>query len=90
MGFFYLALPPGVPCLTLEEFHELVTSLWIPRHDEAIKAEETIRRKGRPRSTREDALREQKQRDIEEYRTGLGTTCRRTLTITLTSSLRIA
>ncbi|KAF8325874.1 translation machinery-associated protein 16, partial [Cantharellus anzutake] len=70
-GFFYLALPPDVPSLTLEELHELVSSVWITRHNEAIKAEESRRRKGEPRRPREVALREQQLRDVEEYRTGL-------------------
>ena len=71
-GFFLHALPPDVPALTLPQFHELITDLWLTRHDAAIQHEEATRRKGRPRSAREVALRELKLRDEDEYKSGLG------------------
>jgi translation machinery-associated protein 16 len=72
IGFFYHALPPEVEALTLEQFHEIVTDLWLTRHDEEIKAEENSRRKGRPPSTKEVSLKALKARDTEDYRAGLG------------------
>ncbi|KAG8969553.1 hypothetical protein FRC03_001992 [Tulasnella sp. 419] len=69
--FFYHALPLDVPCLTLAEIHELIRDVWVTRHDSAIAAEEAARRKGRPRSVREEKLRALRTAELEEYRTGL-------------------
>lgn len=46
--------------------------IWLPRFDQDLEAEKAARRKGRPKSTKEQKLEEQKLRDIEEYRTGIG------------------
>lgn len=46
--------------------------IWLPRFDQDLEAEKASRRKGRPKSTKEQKLEEQKLRDIEEYRTGIG------------------
>lgn len=61
-----------MPALALPEFHELITDLWLTRNDEALRNEESIRRKGRPPSAKELALKEQKLQDETEYRSGLG------------------
>jgi translation machinery-associated protein 16 len=70
-AFFFHAIPPEVSCLTLAELHELVQSLWLTRHDQALEEEQSARRKGRPKSSRESQLEEMKWQDAEEYRTGL-------------------
>lgn len=65
------ALPPEVPCLTLEELHGLVKDVWLTRHDPSLQKERSLRRPGRPKSSKEDQLEEWKRQDAEEYRTGL-------------------
>ena len=56
----------------MEELHFVVRDIWLPRFDQDLEAEKASRRKGRPKSTKEQKLDEQKLRDIEEYRTGIG------------------
>ena len=56
----------------MEELHFVVRDIWLPRFDQDLEAEKAARRKGRPKSTKEQKLDEQKLRDIEEYRTGIG------------------
>lgn len=56
----------------MEELHFVVRDIWLPRFDQDLEAEKAARRKGRPKSTKEQKLEEQKLRDIEEYRTGIG------------------
>lgn len=56
----------------MEELHFVVRDIWLPRFDQDLEAEKASRRKGRPKSTKEQKLEEQKLRDIEEYRTGIG------------------
>lgn len=58
--------------LTLPELHELVSDVWLTRHDAELEEERTARRKGRPKSTKEQKLEEGKLREAEEYRTGMG------------------
>jgi hypothetical protein len=58
--------------LTLSELHDLVANVWLTRHDAELEEERTARRKGRPKSTREQKLEEIKLREAEEYRTGMG------------------
>jgi hypothetical protein len=58
--------------LTLPELHELVSDVWLTRHDEELEEEREARRKGRPKSTKEQKLEEGKLREAEEYRTGMG------------------
>lgn len=71
-GFFYAAIPTeGV--LTLEDLHTIIREVWISRYDDELEAERTSRRKGRPKSTKEQKIEELKLREAEEYRTGLGT-----------------
>jgi translation machinery-associated protein 16 len=65
------ALPPEAPCLTLEELHGLVKDVWLTRHDPSLQKEQSLRRQGRPKSSKEDQLEEWKRQDSEEYRTGL-------------------
>lgn len=70
-SFFYKALPPeGV--LSLEELHLIVRDIWMSRFDSEIEEEKNARRKGRPKSVKEQKLEEIKLREAEEYRTGLG------------------
>jgi translation machinery-associated protein 16 len=85
-GFFFHSIPEpheddeddgsgggsGVLTLTLSELHELVANVWLTRHDAELEEERTARRKGRPKSTREQKLEEIKLREAEEYRTGMG------------------
>lgn len=77
-SFFYHALPdeselPRGSALSLEELHELIRDVWLCRHDGDIEQEKIARRKGRPKSTKEVKLEEEKQRGAEIYRTGMGT-----------------
>lgn len=58
--------------LTLSELHELVSGVWLTRHDVELEEERATRRKGRPKGTREQKLEEVKLREAEEYRTGMG------------------
>ena len=46
--------------------------IWLPRFDQELEAEKASRRKGRPKSTKEHKLEEQKLRETEGYRTGIG------------------
>ncbi|KAI0251442.1 translation machinery-associated protein 16 [Lactifluus subvellereus] len=81
-GFFFHAIPepdredgggPGTPVavLTMPELHDLVANIWLTRHDAELEAEREARRKGRPKSTKEQKLEETKLREAEEYRTGM-------------------
>ena len=70
-SFFYHALPPEGE-LSLEELHYVVRDIWLTRFDGEIEAEKAARRKGRPRSMKEQKLEEQKLRETELYRTGMG------------------
>lgn len=58
--------------MTLLELHELVADVWLTRHDAELEEERAARRKGRPKSTKEQKLEEAKLREAEEYRTGIG------------------
>ena len=72
-GFFFHAIPEERrTVLTLPELHELVSDVWLTRHDEELEEERAARRKGRPKSTKEQKLEEVKLREAEEYRTGMG------------------
>ncbi|KAI0289555.1 hypothetical protein BC826DRAFT_1030973, partial [Russula brevipes] len=71
-GFFFHAIPEEHGnVLTLRELHELVSDVWLSRHDAELEEERTTRRKGRPKSTKEQKLEEVKLREVEEYRTGM-------------------
>ncbi|KAF8606077.1 hypothetical protein BDV93DRAFT_469996 [Ceratobasidium sp. AG-I] len=70
-AFFFHALPPDAPGLTLPEIHEIIQTVWLARHDSLLKDEQAQRRPGRPQSARELALLEMKLQDEEAYRTGL-------------------
>ena len=71
-SFFFHAIPPE-GTLTLEDVHSIVCDIWLKRFDSELETERSSRRKGRPKSTKETKLEEQKLRDVEEYRTGIGT-----------------
>jgi translation machinery-associated protein 16 len=58
--------------LTLPELHELVADVWLTRHDAELEEERAARRKGRPKSTKEQKLEQVQLREAEEYRTGMG------------------
>ena len=58
--------------LNLSELHDLIANVWLTRHDAELEAERAARRKGRPKSTKEQKLEETKLREAEEYRTGMG------------------
>ncbi|KAH8103976.1 hypothetical protein BXZ70DRAFT_888360 [Cristinia sonorae] len=69
-GFFYHAIPPeGV--LTLEDMHSIVKDIWFTRFDAELESERASRRKGRPKSAKEQNLESIKEREAEEYRTGI-------------------
>ena len=53
--------------LTLPELHELVSDVWLPRHNAELEEERAARRKGRPKSTREEKLEQVKLLEAEEY-----------------------
>ncbi|KZT65663.1 hypothetical protein DAEQUDRAFT_676490 [Daedalea quercina L-15889] len=68
--FFYHALPAeGV--LTLDDLHAIVRDVWLKRFNEDLEEERKSRRKGRPKSTREQKLEELKLQEAELYRTGM-------------------
>ena len=70
-SFFYAAIPTeGV--LALEDMHTILREVWVSRYDAELEAERASRRKGRPKSTKEQKIEELKLRESEEYRTGLG------------------
>lgn len=60
--------------MSLDELHGVIKDVWLTRHDSEIEEEKAARRKGRPKSAKEFKLEEEKLREIEEYRTGMGTT----------------
>ena len=70
-SFFYHALPPEGE-LSLEELHFVVRDIWLALFDQEIEAEKASRRKGRPKSVKEQKLEEQKLRETEVYKTGMG------------------
>lgn len=63
---------PEEGVLTLEELHHIVQDIWLTRFDEELEHEKSIRRKGRPKSTKTMKLEEIKLRETEGYRTGMG------------------
>jgi len=75
LGFFYSTLPPEGE-LSLDELHLIVRDIWLPRHDKDLEQERAKRRKGRPKSTKEMQIEELKIREVEEYRTGFGSSLR--------------
>ena len=58
--------------MTLATLHDIVRDVWLKRHDVALEAERSARRKGRPKSARQMMLEEITLREAEDYRTGLG------------------
>lgn len=74
-GFFYHAIPPEGGVLTLEDMHTIIGDVWLPRFDSELESEKAARRKGRPKSTKEQTLESIKEREAEEYRTGIGALC---------------
>ncbi|KAI0295387.1 translation machinery-associated protein 16 [Multifurca ochricompacta] len=71
-GSFFHAIPEeGDGLLTLPELHELVSNVWLTRHDSELEEERAMRRKGRPKSIKELRIEEIKLREAEEYRTGM-------------------
>ncbi|TCD60358.1 hypothetical protein EIP91_010318 [Steccherinum ochraceum] len=69
-GFFYHVIPPEGE-LTAEDMHTIVRDVWLARWDSELEAERKARRKGRSKSTREQNLESVKEREAEEYRTGI-------------------
>lgn len=70
-GFFYHAIPPeGV--LTLEDMHTIIRDIWLARFDSELESEMSARRKGRPKSAQQQNYEALKEREAEEYRTGIG------------------
>lgn len=53
--------------------HTIIRDVWLTRFDEELEAERAARRPGRPKSPKEVKLEEQKTREFEVYRTGMGT-----------------
>lgn len=72
-SFFYRCLPPDdIACMQLADLHSIIRDIWLPRYDDELEEERKARRKGRPKSVREQKIEELKLREAEEYRTGLG------------------
>ncbi|KAG8894064.1 hypothetical protein FRB99_001546, partial [Tulasnella sp. 403] len=69
--FFQHALPSDVESLSLSEVHEIIQDIWLHRHDKQLAEEQGRRRKGEPRSAKEDKILAQIEMEKEEYRTGL-------------------
>ncbi|KAI0793880.1 hypothetical protein C8Q74DRAFT_1215355 [Fomes fomentarius] len=57
--------------LNLEELHFVMRDIWLARFDQEIEAEKAARRKGRPKSIKEQKLEDQKSLETELYRTGI-------------------
>lgn len=70
-GFFFHALPEE-GALTLPELHTLIRDVWLTRHDQELQQGRAVRRKGRPKSVREEKLEDIKLIEAEQYRTGIG------------------
>jgi translation machinery-associated protein 16 len=70
-GFFYHALPQE-DVLPLPDLHAIIREVWLARHDPEIAEEQAARRKGRPKSVKQQKLEELKLRETDEYRTGMG------------------
>ena len=64
---------PEEGLLTLDELHSLIRDVWLTRNDDEVAKEQAARRKGRPKSTKQLKLEALKLQEIEEYRTGMGT-----------------
>lgn len=58
--------------MSLAMLHDIVRDVWLKRHDAALQAERSARRKSRPKSARQMMLEEVVLREAEDYRTGLG------------------
>ena len=58
--------------LTLPELLELVSDVWLTQHDAELEEERAARRKGRPKSAKEEELEQVKLLEAQEYRTGMG------------------
>lgn len=70
-NFFHAALPTeGV--LSLEDLHTIVRNVWLSRFDFELEEEQAARRKGRPKSVKEQKIEDLKVREVELYRTGMG------------------
>ncbi|KAL6304574.1 hypothetical protein BKA93DRAFT_825740 [Sparassis latifolia] len=69
--FFYSALPPEGSVLSLEDLHTIIRDIWLARFDAELEEERASRRRGRPKSVKEQKMEEIKLRESEEYRTGL-------------------
>lgn len=63
---------PEEGVLTLQELHHIIQNVWLTRFDEELAEEQAARRKGRPKSAKEQKLEEIRLREAEEYRTGMG------------------
>lgn len=70
--FFYHAIPPEAEAISLEELHIIVRDIWLKRHDEDLAQEKAVRRKGRPKTSKQMHLEEVILQEEEEYRTGFG------------------
>ncbi|KAH9945732.1 hypothetical protein B0H21DRAFT_743768 [Amylocystis lapponica] len=70
-SFFYHAMPLEGGVLPLEDLHAIVEEVWLTRFDSELEEERASRRKGRPKSVKEQKLEDMKLREAEEYRTGL-------------------
>ncbi len=71
-NFFYSAIPAeGV--LSLEDLHTIIRDVWLTRFDAELEEERAARRKGRPKSIKEQKIEDLKAREAEIYRTGMGT-----------------
>jgi len=57
--------------LFLDDLHALIQEVWLRRLDSELEEERSQRRKGRPKSVKEQKLEEIQLREAEEYRTGL-------------------
>ena len=71
-GFFFHAISDEEGILSLEDLHSLLRDVWLTRHDAELEEERSARRRGRPKSAKELKLEDTKLREMEEYRTGMG------------------
>lgn len=70
-SFFYHAIPPE-GTLSLEDLHMIIRDIWLCRFDSDLESEKTSRRKGRPKSTKEQKIEEQKNTRNRAVQDGYG------------------
>ncbi|KAI0091681.1 hypothetical protein BDY19DRAFT_885373 [Irpex rosettiformis] len=69
-NFFYSAVP-AEGALNLEDLHTIIRDVWLTRFNAELDEERAARRRGRPKSVKEQKMEDLKARELETYRTGM-------------------